>query len=109
MSDKSWKAWERRVAKMFGGQRRGADFQRMGLGQNDIVKRGWSIECKLLSRPSYSDILAAVKQAEASKEHEMDIPVAVVKRKGDRDDDALFVMRKQEFLDNFVGEQDHGI
>ena len=103
---KTWKSFELRVAKWFGGQRRGADFQRLGLGQNDVIKEGFSIECKLLKRPSFGEILAATKQAEAAKEHESDIAVAVIKRNGDRDDDSLFVMRKSEFLSNFVGQDD---
>src|SRR3989304_978908 len=81
----------------------------MGLGQNDVIKDGWSIECKLLKRPSFGEMLAAVKQAEAAKEHEDDIAVAVIKRNGDRDEDSLFVMRKAEFLSNFVGQQDEEI
>ena len=99
---KTWKSFELRVAKWFGGQRRGADFQRLGMGNNDIIMPGWSIECKLLKRPSFGEILSAVKQAEAAKEHESDIAVAVIKRNGDRDEDSLFVMRKSEFLGNFV-------
>ena len=104
---KTWKAFELRVAKWFGGQRRGADFQRLGLGQNDVIKEGFSIECKLLKRPSFGEILAAVKQAEAAKEHESDIAVAVIKRNGDRDDDSLFVLRRNEFMSNFVGQREH--
>ena len=99
---KTWKAFELRVARWVGGTRRGADFQRMGLGQNDVIKDGWSIECKLLKRPSFGEMLAAAKQAEAAKEHQDDIAVAVVKRNGDRDEDSLFVLRRDEFIANFV-------
>src|SRR3990167_9665024 len=102
----TWKTFELRVARWFGGTRRGADFQRLGLGQNDVIKEGWSIECKLLKRPSYGVILDAVKQAEAAKEHEDDIAVAVVKRNGDRDEDSLFVLRRDEFLSNFVSQRE---
>ena len=70
----TWKAFELRVAKWFGGQRRGADFQRLGLGQNDVIKEGFSIECKLLKRPSFGEILAATKQAEAANKHQRENP-----------------------------------
>src|SRR3990167_8123743 len=103
---KSWKGFELRVAKWFGGQRRGADFRGYSGGKNDIIKDGFSIECKLLKRPSYGVILDAVKQAEAAKEHEDDIAVAVVKRNGDRDEDSLFVLRRDEFLSNFVSQRE---
>ena len=89
------------MAKWFGGKRRGPV---LGLlHPNDIIVDGFSIECKLLSRPSFGEILSATLQAEAAKEHPDDIAVAIVKRKYDDDADALFVMRRDEFLSNFVG------
>ena len=100
---KSWKSFELRVSKWFGGRRRGADFRGFsGAGKNDIIVDGWSPECKLLGRPSFQDCLNAAKQAEAAKENLADIAVAIVKRKGDDDADSLFIMRKNEFLSNFV-------
>ena len=100
----TWKNFERRVAGWFGGRRRGADFrnrERDG-GRNDVIVEGWSIEVKLLSRPSYGEMLAAVKQAEAAKEKFYDIACAVVKRKRDLDSDSLVIFRRDEFLANFV-------
>jgi hypothetical protein len=87
--DAAWKALERRVAKLFGGRRRGPDTTG---GKTDIVCQGWAVECKLLSRPSFSDLLAACRQAERNAEPRQ-IPVAVVKKKHAPDSEILFCMR----------------
>ena len=97
--DKSWKAFERRIAKRFHGVRRGADFAG---GKNDIIVPGFSIEVKLYARPHYQMMLDACRQAEAAKEDALDIPIAVVKKKGARDNDALVVMRLEEFEKWFI-------
>ena len=103
MPDKSWKAWERRVAKMFGGQRRGADYGDSRGGKNDIIVKGFSIECKLLKRPTYQQMYDACIQAESSAEEVIDIPIAIVKknRQGLKDEDALVIMRLKTFRDFF--------
>jgi hypothetical protein len=103
MTDKSWKAWERRVAKLFGGQRRGADYGDMLGGKNDIIVAGFSIECKLLKRPTYQQMFDACVQAESSAENIIDIPIAIVKKnkQGLKDKDALVIMRLETFLGFF--------
>jgi hypothetical protein len=102
MTDTAWKAWERRVAAIFGGKRRGAYTGTTRGGKSDIIKTGWSIECKLLSRPGFADLLAAALQAEANAEQPTDIPIGVIKRKGDFDTQALVVMRLERFREFFV-------
>ncbi len=67
MADAAWKAFERRVATIFGGRRRGADFRGPDGGKSDVIAEGWSIECKLLGRPCYPDLLAAARQAELAR------------------------------------------
>jgi len=89
--DKSWKAFERRISKLFGGKRRGP------YRGSDVIVPGWSIECKLLARPSFGVMLAACRQAEGERDNPQDIPLAIIKRKYDADDDALVCMRLQEF------------
>ncbi len=37
MSDRAWKAWERTVARIFGGQRRGADTRGPEGGKIDVI------------------------------------------------------------------------
>ena len=91
------KAFERRVAKLFpNGRRRGADTRGERAGKSDIICDGWAPECKLLARPSFHDLLAAARQSESNAE-ELQTPVAIVKRKRDRDADALVVMRLATF------------
>jgi len=94
MPDKAWKQFERRIARRFGGKRTGPT------NKEDVSHPTYSIECKLLSRPSFGEIQAAVEQAEthcpAGK-----VPVAVIKKKYKEDKDALAVMRLETFLERF--------
>lgn len=104
MSEPAWKDYERRIAKCFGGVRRGALTSRGGRGKTDIIAPGWAIECKLLSRPGYQDLLNAARQAEANAETPEEIPICVVKRKGDLDKDSLVVLRLETFKEFFINE-----
>jgi len=101
MTDHAWKAFERRIAKKTGGQRRGADYGDREGGKNDIIHDAFSIECKLLARPSYQQMLDACRQSEAAATSAQ-MPVAIVKRKRDRDDDTLVIMRLEEWERWFV-------
>jgi len=105
MPEPAWKVFERRIARVFGGKRRGAGTSTEGKGKTDIVVPGWAIECKLLSRPGYADLLNAARQAEANADQPTDIPVAILKRKGDLDKHALVVMRLERFEEFFVNER----
>ena len=102
MPDASWKAFERRIARLFpNGRRRGADTRGENAGKSDIICDGWAPECKLLSRPSFSDLLDAARQAERNA-RELETPIAIVKRKRDRDGDALVVMRLETFAEWYL-------
>ena len=103
MTDKAWKAFERRIAKIFGGKRRGAHTSDGKKGKSDIIKDGFSIECKLLARPTRQQMFDACLQAERNAESILDIPLAIVKKKYDRDGDALVIMRLETFRDHFGG------
>lgn len=96
MADKAWKAFERRVAAVFGGRRRGADTRGADGGKTDVVHDHYAIECKLLARPTYSDMRGAVAQAERNASPGQE-PIAIVKRKNFADDDALVIMRLATF------------
>jgi len=100
----SWKSWELRLAKIFGGKRRGAYVSDGKGGKTDIIKDGWAIEVKLLKRPTYQQMFDACLQAERNAESKLDIPLAVVKKKYSRDDDALVIMRLETFRDHFIGD-----
>ncbi len=99
MTDKSWKAVERRLCKIFGGKRRGADYvDERGMGKNDCVDcKGWSIEIKHMLRPQFKLIEQDVRKAEERKEHKDDIPIAIMKRKRSRDADAIVCIRLEVF------------
>ena len=115
MSDKAWKAWERTVAKIFGTKRRGPMFRNEDGGTDDCTHAWYAIECKLLSRPTFGQLLDACRQAEgaamvtrcveideAEKSITLDStqerePIAIVKRKGDRMEDALVIQRLATF------------
>ena len=104
MTDKSWKSFERRICKLFGGQRRGADYGDSRGGKNDCIDvPGFSMELKLLKRPTYQQMFDACVQAEDSAESIIDIPIAIVKKnkQGLKDKDALVVMRLETFLGFF--------
>ena len=105
MPDKAWKAWERTVASLLGGKRRGADYGDSRGGKTDIIHPRWAVECKLLGRPAYMDIRNACLQAERNAEPGQ-TPIAMVKRKGDRWEDALVVMRLEPWCRQHVGEED---
>jgi len=103
MSDQTWKAFERRIAKIFGGTRRGADFRGSRGGKNDVIADGYSIECKNWKRPSWTALVGDVIKAEQRREHPNDIPLAIMKRKGDEDKNSIVAMRLETFLEFFGG------
>lgn len=106
MPNQPWKSFERRCAAIFpGASRRGAYTGDGRKGKPDLVCAGWSVECKLLARAGYQDLLDAARQAESNKEKETDIPIAIVKRKGDLDRDSLVIMRLETFREYFINEQ----
>jgi hypothetical protein len=109
LADKAWKQFERRIAKLFGCKRRGPLFRTEHGGTDDLTHDFWAVECKLLSVPTFGAMLEACRQAEASaRVHvpgplvgETSIrerqPIAIVKKKGAADEDALVVMRLAAF------------
>ena len=100
----AWKAWERRVASVLGGKRRGPQTSEEGAGLSDIKDvppitveiPSMSVECKLLGAPGFMQILAATKQAEDAAEPGQ-MPIAFVKKKFTHDKDALVVIRLEVF------------
>jgi len=96
--DSSWKKFERSIAKAVGGRRRGADTSNEEGGKTDIVHPAWGVECKLLAKSGHADILEAVRQAERNSASTQ-TPIAIVKRKRDRINDSLVVMRLETWLE----------
>ena len=113
--DKSWKAFERRIAKLFGCKRRGADFRGEKGGKDDLTHPLWSVECKLLSKPTFGAMIDACRQAEGAAQPLAFVlnvqdgsmcgggaqpsrhPIAIVKKKGAPDGDALVIQRLSTF------------
>lgn len=102
MANPGWKQFERRIAAMFGGKRRGADYGGRTGGKNDIIAQGWSIEVKLWQKPRIDAILSDVEKAEARRENATDIPLAIMKRTGDNDDNALICFRLKTFKEEIL-------
>lgn len=101
MAEKSWKAFERRIAKLFGCKRRGPDFGGIDGGKDDLTHAHYAVECKLLSVVQWNDMVKACVQAECaaydafgqnSRE-----PIAIIKKKFDDDENALVVQRLSTF------------
>lgn len=108
MVDKLWKACEREIAKWFpGARRRGADFRGENAGKSDLVCPGYSIEIKSLQRPTYGQMVGAVKQSEDNRSNPNEIPLAIIHKVNDRYADALVVMRLETFSDFFINSADN--
>jgi len=102
---KTWKAWERRVAQIFGGVRRGAHTSTGGEGSglSDVIHPHWSIEAKLVKRAGFAFLLEAALQAEDAVESDAQEPVAVVKINGAPIGEALVIQRLVTFQDWRLG------
>ncbi len=92
----TWKAWERRVATLFGGERRGPAVGngRADSGHNDIAgtEGVFSIEAKHGKSLGYADLLCACEQAETASVFG-EVALAVVHREGDKWQNGLVVVR----------------
>lgn len=102
MPDAGWKKFERRIAKYFPeGRRRGPDYRGANAGKTDIISPGWAIECKLYKNPTFQVMLDAALQAETNRPEPDDIPIAIIKKKGLQDKNALAIFLWSTFMDNF--------
>jgi hypothetical protein len=106
MPPKTWKKTELEYARRLGGERRGAFVSDGFGGKTDIILDGYAIEVKLSKKPNFGLMVNALKQAENNGD-EGDIPLAIIKKVGDRYDDGLVVMRFVEFekLFSHMGEK----
>jgi len=97
--DKAWKKNERMIAKYISGER--VPVSGRARGDQPDIKHPWmSIEVKLRMRiPSW--IKNGIDQAEKSKVgHQM--PVLIIREKGQRVDDALICVRLKDFRDRYL-------
>ena len=107
MADKSWKQLERRLAKVFGTTRRGANFGGWptGGGNDDFNTDVFSCEAKLLSKPTWGSIYEAMAQAERNAQGGR-CPLTLVKKKGAPDRDTLVCMRLEVFEKFFLKDDE---
>ena len=101
MPPNTWKAFERFVSKYLGGTRRGADFGDATGGKNDIIHEWLSPECKYGARITYGLIQQALRQAERAATKEQ-LPIAIVKKKGDSNEEAVVCINIKWFRDWFL-------
>lgn len=97
MPTKTWKAFERFVAKKLGGLRRGAYTGGTHGGKSDVILNGFSIECKLHASVTHGLIQTAIDEAEVQRDNEDDFAIAVVKPNGGFKHHTLVCMRIDEF------------
>lgn len=115
MHSSTWKAFERKIAKCFGGTRRGPNVGSgtIGSGLDDVVGTpgdAFSIECKYSKQPSYGLVRTAAREAHLQAlPHQM--PVGVVGKMGETLDGVIVVMLLSDFLEWHVHntvEEDSG-
>ena len=95
MPDKSWKAFERRLAKRVGGKRIPVTGERDGA---DVIAPPFCYQAKLRrGQPSY--LRAWLKGIVAAGERSGTTGVVVWKQPGARDDDAVVVLRLRDWQD----------
>jgi hypothetical protein len=96
MTDKCWKAAERRIATLLGGKRVPVN----GRGDEPDVAHSWlAIEVKhRASLPSW--LLSALNQAHKGATAEQ-LPIAIVHQAGQRYEDSLVLVRLRDFADWF--------
>lgn len=102
MVDTFYKAYERRVCRAFGGNRRGADYGGKDGGKNDCKCVGFSVEIKCWSKPTFKAIEEDIRKAGERKQVKSDIPVSVMKRKGDPDANAIVSISYVVFINEIL-------
>ncbi len=100
--DKTWKACERAIAGILGGERVPVTGRQRGSAP-DVAHDWLSIECKHRKElPAW--IHDAMSQAEASKRGTQ-LPIVILHESGQKYADSLVVLRLSDFVDNFGGEK----
>ena len=101
MPPNTWKKFELWCSKYIGGERRGADYGCATGGKNDIIHDWLSVECKYGARITYALIQQALRQAERAANPDQ-LPIAIVKKKGDSNEDAVVCINIKWFRDWFL-------
>lgn len=102
MADKTWKACERAIASLLGGERNPVSGRQRG-DKADIRHEWLSPEVKHRDKlPAW--LFDALAQAEASKRGDQ-LPIVILHESGQRYSDSLVVLRLSDFVDHFGGEK----
>jgi len=97
MTDKTWKAAERAIARVLAGVRVGPT----GEATPDVESDWLSVEVKTRKRlPDW--LLEAMQQAHANRRGDR-LAVVILHQVGARHDDDLVLLRLADFRDHFVG------
>lgn len=99
MSDRAWKATERRTAAILGGHRTGVSRQRESAGVPD-VDAGWIVAEVKHRKALPVWIHNAMAQARAAARSNQ-LPIAVLHEAGQRHADNLVLLRLADFRDWF--------
>ena len=100
VSDKPWKAWERKIASYIGGER----VPITGRQRGDVpdIKHNWlAVEVKYTSKTLPQKMYMARAQAEASARGNQ-LPVQIYAQKGMNAGDCFIVMRLSDFRDRWL-------
>lgn len=104
MTDKAWKATERKYCRMLGCERRGADYADFGGGKNDCADNcGYSAEIRHRKSFTFNEVRDQVRKAEERARFEQ-VPIAISHTPGDRLDDAIVSMSWKMFRQWFVNQ-----
>lgn len=97
MGNPGWKQYERRIARLFGVERKGI------LGRADFETNTLAGETKVLKRlPKWlTDVYGQANHNCPRGKH----PIVIVKEKGRKDDNAFVIMRLKNFLSCFFKKE----
>lgn len=100
MTDRAWKANERMIAKYIGCQRIPVSGRQRG-DNPDLDHPHLACEVKLRKTiPAW--LKDAMDQAQASKRRKNDMPVVIIRERGQRVEDALIVTTLGEFRERYL-------
>lgn len=106
MTDKAWKATERKIASILGGRRVPITGRQRG-DVPDVAHDWLAIEIKHKQKlPDW--VKDALDQAIASNPTGSKLPVAILHESGERFDQAMVVIKLGDFVDWFVSRSEAG-
>lgn len=94
MSDKTWKATERRICKKLGGTRTPLSGSNSRITAGDCIHEKYFVEVKMRSRiPFYSEFNKTIRKGKQEKR----VPMMVIHEKGKKS--SIVMIRLEDFID----------